>query len=95
VTDQTEKPDAPPPRVSVGRLDSLRSVRREMAKLYRALRNGEVTPRIAGTAGYLLTGIGKVLEVELLERRLTALEDRVAVGSNSNEKGDLHGHRQH
>jgi hypothetical protein len=79
VTDDLKNPGAPTPVVHTGRLNSLHSVRRELARLYRDLRNERVSPRIAGTAGYLLTAITKCLEVELLETRIDALEQRAGV----------------
>ena len=61
------------------RFTSLRGVRREYGALYLDLMNGRVSQKVAGTAGTLLSGIVKALEVELLEERLAALEDRIGV----------------
>lgn len=61
------------------RFTTLRGVRREYGALYLDLMNGRVSQKVAGTAGTLLSGIVKALEVELLEDRLTALEKRVGV----------------
>ena len=55
-------------------------MRREFGSLYLDLMNGRVAQKVAGTAGGLLTGIVRALEVELLEDRLAALEDRVGTG---------------
>jgi hypothetical protein len=74
-TEDSETP-APPSMVRIGRLNSLHSVRRELARLYVDLRNERVTPKIAGTSAYILTAITKAMEVELLETRLEALERR-------------------
>jgi hypothetical protein len=59
------------------RFTSLRGVRREMGALYLDLLNGRVSQKVAGTAGNLLNGIVRALEVEILERRLADLEERV------------------
>ena len=59
------------------RFTSLRGVRREYGALYMDLMNGRVSQKVAGTAGTLLSGIVKALEVELLEQRLAELEKRV------------------
>ncbi|MGB6487550.1 MAG: hypothetical protein WBE91_11755 [Steroidobacteraceae bacterium] len=61
------------------RFTSLRGVRREYGALYMDLMNGRVSQKVAGTAGTLLSGIVKALEVELLEARLATLEERVGV----------------
>jgi hypothetical protein len=81
VTDNTENPENPPPPsvLRIGRLNNLHSVRRELARLYVALRHEQVTPKIAGTGAYILTAITKAMEVELLETRLEALEHRAGV----------------
>jgi hypothetical protein len=62
------------------RFTSLRGVRREYGALYLDLMNGRVSQKVAATAGNLLNGIVKALEVELLERRLADLEERIGVG---------------
>lgn len=71
--DNSETPATP---VRVGRLHRLTSVRRELARLYADLRNGRVTPRVAGTGAYILSAITKTLEVEVIENRITVLEER-------------------
>jgi hypothetical protein len=76
---EKEIPETPPPVLRIGRLNGLRSVRRELARLYVDLRHERVTPRIAGTGAYILTAITKAMEVELLETRLEALEQRAGV----------------
>jgi hypothetical protein len=67
------------------RFTTLRGVRREFAALYLDLLNGRVPQKVAGTAGNVLNGIVKALEVEILESRLAELEERVGIaGSFSN-----------
>ena len=78
MTDETQEPDDPTPGPRIGRLNTLSGVRRELANLYRALRAGEVAPRVAGSGAYILTAITKSLEVELLEKRVAELEERAA-----------------
>jgi hypothetical protein len=76
---ETEIPDAPPPPLRIGRLNNLHSVRRELARLYVDLRHERVSSKIAGTGAYILTAITKAMEIELLETRLEALEQRAGV----------------
>ena len=61
------------------RFTTLRGVRREYAALYVDLMNGRVTQKVAATAGNLLGGIVKALEVEVLEVRLNELEQRARI----------------
>lgn len=76
---ETEISDAPPPPLRIGRLNSLHSVRRELARLYVDLRHERVSAKIAGTGAYILTAITKAMEVELLEGRLEELEQRAGL----------------
>lgn len=87
MTEQTSESFSPTPQteaptVKIGRLDTLKSVRREMSRLYVALRNKVVTPKEAGTAAYILTAITKTLEVEFIERRVRALEQHAGLDKN-------------
>ena len=61
------------------RFTSLRGVRREYGALYLDLMNGRISQKVAGTAGNLLSGIVRALEVELLEGRLAVLEKQFGV----------------
>lgn len=61
----------PPPPL---RLDSLKRVRLELNKLYRAARLGEIPTQDASRLTFMLISIGKLLEVEMLETRLEKLE---------------------
>lgn len=78
MTDGVDNSETPPPVVRVGRLNRLSKVRRELARLYADLRNGRVSPRVAGSGAYILTAITKTLEVEVIERRIAELEERAA-----------------
>ncbi|MCX7165702.1 MAG: hypothetical protein NTV11_05450 [Rhodocyclales bacterium] len=70
----TGKPDPTPPKI---KLNSIGDVRREMATIYRAARTGKVDISDAGRLAYVLTGIGKLIEVELIEQRLAQLERKL------------------
>ena len=56
-------------------LASLKDVRREMADVYRRARRGAIDTSEAGRLAYILTGIGKLIEAEDIENRITRLED--------------------
>lgn len=78
MADPTDNPETPPPTIRVGRLNTLSKVRRELARLYADLRNDRLTPKVAGSGAYILTAITKTLEVEVIEQRIAALEERAA-----------------
>jgi hypothetical protein len=65
------------------RFTSLRGVRREYGALYLDLMNGRVSQKVAATAGNLLAGLVRVVEVEALEARLGALEKRATALTGS------------
>lgn len=66
--------DPPPPKI---KLNSIGDVRREMATIYREARAGKLDISDAGRFAYVLTGIGKLIEVELIEQRLAQLEGKL------------------
>lgn len=66
--------DPPPPAIAKIKLNSLGDVRREMATIYREARAGKLDISDAGRFAYVLTGIGKLIEVEVIESRIAALE---------------------
>lgn len=70
----TGEPDPTPPKI---KLNSIGDVRREMATIYREARAGKLDISDAGRFAYVLTGIGKLIEVELIEGRLTELERKL------------------
>jgi len=78
VDGQTDRPLAlvphGKPRHPTPRLNSLRSIRRELASVYRLARRGELALADACKLGYLLSTLGKLSESELLEDRLARLE---------------------
>jgi hypothetical protein len=65
---------APRGSVTIGRLDSLASVRREAARLYTEARRGQLDPGDATRLGQLLQLIARLLSEGEIERRLEALE---------------------
>lgn len=70
----TGTPDPTPPKI---KLNSIGDVRREMATIYREARAGKLDISDAGRLAYVLTGIGKLIEVELIEQRLAHLERKL------------------
>lgn len=60
-----------PPRIN---LSNLQSIRREMAAVYRDMRSGRLDTQDGSRLVYSLGQIGKLIEVEVLERRLSELE---------------------
>ena len=77
------------------RFTTLRGVRREFGALYLDLMNGRVAQKVAGTAGVLLSGIVKALEVELLETRVGQLEQRAALIAEERGKSGVSRDRPH
>lgn len=63
-----------PPPVRVGRLESARDVRKELARLYRRALRGEVAPSDASKLGSVLNHILTSVRVDELEARIVALE---------------------
>jgi len=70
----TGKPDPTPPKI---KLNNIEDVRREMATIYREARAGRMDTSEVGRLAYVLTGIGKPIEVEQVEKRLIALERKM------------------
>lgn len=70
----TGTPDPTPPKI---KLNSIEDVRREMATIYREARAGTLEIGDAGRLAYVLTGIGKLIEVEKIELRLVELERKL------------------
>lgn len=67
------------PRPSVGRLDTLPRCRKELVRLYREARHGELPPQSATRLAHLVGLIAKLLEVAQLDeiaQRVAALEAR-------------------
>lgn len=73
MTESTNNPDTPSPR-RPPRLNTMGSVRRELARVYADARSGSLQPSIAAKLAYVLTCLQKTLEWEIVEQRLDALE---------------------
>lgn len=71
----------PPPRV--GRLDSLKSVRLELGRIYKDARQGRIETLDASRLAFVLMSLGKLIEQSDLERRLAAIEK--ALGEEPDE----------
>lgn len=70
-------PNQPPAQSPTLRRIGLRdidAIRREMSRVYRDARRGQIETTIAARLVYMLSEIRKTYEVSVLERRLTALE---------------------
>lgn len=73
--DKTEDDVTTPPAVPyVGRLDSVRRIRREMVHVYKEMRQGKLSTTQGGRLMFALTCILKTLELDLVEGRLEAIE---------------------
>jgi hypothetical protein len=59
-------------------LSTLRDVRLEMARVYRMMDAGELEDAAGTKRIYALDGIGKIITVSEIERRIQELEDRQA-----------------
>ena len=66
----------PTPRAKID-LRNLEAVRREMGKVYREMRSGELQPESGTRLVYVLDRIGKLIEVEQIEQRLIELERKL------------------
>lgn len=87
-------PSPPPPRVKLGRVDSLRGVRRALARITDAVFAGDLAPRTGNTAIYGLQTITRVLEAEIFEARLKLLEEHAGLneGKSMRAHARLVGH---
>ena len=57
-----------------GSLATIRDVRREMGRVYRAVCRGDLPPEGGTKLAYMLDRIGRLVELETVEARLIALE---------------------
>ena len=58
-------------------LRNLEAVRREMARVYREMRAGDIAPENGTRLVYVLDRIGKLIEIAQVESRLMELERRL------------------
>lgn len=57
------------------KLDSVRDVRNELARVYRAARSGDIPPEVASRFTFMLGTLGKLIVDSELEQRITELEE--------------------
>ncbi|MHB1333208.1 MAG: hypothetical protein ACYCY1_11475 [Sulfuriferula sp.] len=62
----------PTPRLELSTIDA---VRREMARLYREAKAGNIPTADASRLAFILGQVGKLIEIGTLEARLNALEN--------------------
>lgn len=67
-----------PPR-GAGRLNSVKAVRLELARLYWQARNNEVDVADASKLAFMLAQLAKLIEGSDLEERLATLEDELSM----------------
>jgi hypothetical protein len=81
VAEQAVEPATPicPVPLRIGRVNSLRGARRALVRVTNAVLSGRIDPRIANSAIYGLSNVGRMLEVEILETRLLQLEERAGI----------------
>src|SRR5574340_1156591 len=63
---------SPTPRLDLSSIDA---VRREMARLYREAKAGNIATADASRLAFILSQVAKLIEVGTLESRLSALEN--------------------
>lgn len=76
-SDGPQLPQAPVPRVA--RLDTAKAVSRELGRLYRASRRGDIDAAVAARLAYTLNILIGSLKVSSLEDRLDRLEQASAL----------------
>ena len=70
--------DPTPPQIKLG---SIAEVRREMARVYRDARGKQIDTADASRLSYILVSIGKMIELDELEKRISQLEGNSNHGS--------------
>jgi hypothetical protein len=73
----TGVPDPAPSPIDLARIVD---VRREMARIYRGMKGGEIDAGTGAKLVWVLSQIGSMIELEEFERRITKLEDRQRAG---------------
>lgn len=79
---ETGLPDPAPPGAKSGEderpidLATAIDVRREMSRIYREAKSGKRDAQDAAKLVWMLSQVGKMIEVHEIERRLTELEER-------------------
>ena len=67
-------PPAPPPAPRVIHLHNVDALRVELGKVYRAVANGTMDSQVGTRLAYLIGELRKLHELDLIEKRLVALE---------------------
>lgn len=57
-------------------LDTIQDVKNELARVYRSARAGHLPPEVASRFTFMLSTLGKLIELGELERRLDSLESK-------------------
>jgi hypothetical protein len=65
-------------------LATIRDVRLEMSSLYRSMKAGEMETGRGTKLAFVLSQVGKLLEVDELERRVDEMEARLAAAAQTN-----------
>jgi hypothetical protein len=81
-----------PPSPPVGRLDSLKSVRQEMVRIYREGRLGSLDTQDMTRFVFVLQAISRVIEQSDLETRMTAIEAALRDPDASNDRNQTYPH---
>lgn len=68
--------DPPPVRDRRLPLKTAQQVRAELARVYRAMKAGQIDPSLGTKLTYVLATLGRMIEVGDLEKRLEILESR-------------------
>jgi hypothetical protein len=82
--DAPNKAAAPSPLPRRRPLLTVRDVKREMSAIYWLMRRGEIPPETGTRLVFVLTSIGRLIEVSEVERKLEAIEH----DSESSKGGD-------
>jgi hypothetical protein len=75
-------PSPPRKRVKHIKLETVRDVRDELARVYRAAKAGEIPPEVASRFTFMLGTLGKLITDTELEQRLDALEATAATAED-------------
>lgn len=72
-------PATPPPaKARIGRLDTLAGIRKELSRVYRECRRGDLSAATGTKLAFILQCLHKSIELESIEQRLRALEEKAS-----------------
>jgi hypothetical protein len=66
-------------------LNNLENVKRELARVYRRVKAGELPSEEGSKRAYILSTLGKIIEAADLERRIAVLEQGRVLSTNGQE----------